>query len=349
MEPVAVRGSFWARALVSVALSLFLSVGQALAQNQQESQAQRQQVQPYNNAPTWREVRSGKEAITTVRGRETGVLVQTYGQTWRQLHNGPITIYGGWLVVLIVAAVAVFYLVRGPVTLREKPTGRLIERFTVVERWTHWTAAITFCILGITGLTTMFGKFIVLPVIGYTLFSWLMQLFKFLHNFVGPLFFVSAAVLVVIFIRHNWPKAYDIRWLMKFGGMVSGEHLPCGRFNAGEKSWFWIGVVILTIVVSVTGLILDFPNFDQTRLLMIQANVVHSVAALLYMVISLGHIYLGTVGVEGAYQGMRTGYVDEAWEKEHHEYWYNDVRSGKNRAGGAAGAAGAAEVPQVQH
>lgn len=346
MEPVALRGSCSARLLVMLALFLSFPAGQAMAQGPQETQAQRQQSQPYNNAPIWRDVRSGKEEFTSTRGRETGVLVQTEGQTWRQLRNGPITIYGGWLVVLIVAALAVFYLVRGPVTLRGKPTGRLIERFSVVERWNHWIAAITFSILGITGLTTMFGKFIVLPVIGYTLFSWLMQLFKILHNFVGPLFFVSAAVLVVMFIRHNLPRAYDIAWLVKFGGMVSGEHVPCGRFNAGEKTWFWIGVVILTIVVSVTGLILDFPNFDQTRLLMIQANVVHSVAALLYIAISLGHIYLGTVGVEGAYQGMRTGCVDEAWEQEHHEYWYNDVRSGKIQAGGATDAV---EAPQVQH
>jgi formate dehydrogenase subunit gamma len=128
--------------------------------------------------------------------------------------------------------------------------------------------------------------------------------------------------------------------------MISGEHVPSGRFNAGEKLWFWIGVVMLSLIVSASGLVLLFPNFDQVRAVMIEANVVHAVAAGAVMAIALGHIYLGTIGLEGAYEAMRSGYVDEAWAKEHHEYWYNDVKSGKIKAGTAEGTPVA---PQVQH
>jgi formate dehydrogenase subunit gamma len=147
-------------------------------------------------------------------------------------------------------------------------------------------------------------------------------------------------------VKDNLPRLYDFGWLLKVGGMVSGEHVPSGKFNAGEKVWFWVGVVALSLIVSASGLVLNFPNFDQVRAIMIEMNVVHAVAAGAVMAASLGHIYLGTLGVEGAYDAMRYGYVDEAWAKEHHEYWYNDVKSGKIKAGTAAGLPVA---PQVQH
>jgi formate dehydrogenase subunit gamma len=122
--------------------------------------------------------------------------------------------------------------------------------------------------------------------------------------------------------------------------------MPSGRFNAGEKAWFWVGVVLLSLVVSATGLILLFPNFEQGRLLMQQASVIHAVAALLVIGLSLGHIYMGTVGVEGAYQNMRTGYTDATWAKEHHEYWYNDVMKGRPGAAGSMAAARASAMKE---
>lgn len=337
-------------ARLALALFLFLPVfaGQAAAQGATETQAQRQQTQPLNNAPVWRDVRSGKEEYTSVKGRETGVLVQTYGQTWRQLRNGPIIVYGGWLLVAILAVLAVFYLVRGQIRFHEKPTGRLLERFTLLDRWLHWTVAITFCVLAVTGLIIMFGKYIVLPVIGYTLFAWLSQLSKNLHNFVGPLFLVSALSMAVMFFKDNLPKLHDLKWVLNLGGVLRGDNVPAGRFNAFEKTYFWIGLVVLTIVLGVTGLILDFPNFDQTRESMIQANVVHAIAAVIYMAFAMGHIYLGTVGVEGAYEGMRYGYVDETYARGHNGIWYEEVKSGKIKAGTAAGSPEAPQV-QVQH
>jgi len=335
--------------LLGLMLLLPTLTGTAWAQAQ-ETQAQRQQVQPGNNAPVWRDVRSGKVGSTTVQGRETGVLIQTEGQTWRKLRNGPISLYGGWLVVLVLIALVLFYKWRGPMGLHSAPTGRMIERFSSFERMAHWTMAISFCILAVSGLTMLFGKYVLLPLIGHTLFGWLAELGKFLHNFTGPIFMFSIVVFVAKFIRDNIPRAYDIAWLVKVGGVFSGEAVPSGRFNAGEKIWFWAGVVVLGTVSCASGLVLDFPNFDQTRALMILANIVHVIAALLFIAFSFTHIYLGTVGTTGAYEAMRDGYVDETWAREHAQYWYDDVKAGKRAPpSGAPGTAAATAPPQVQH
>ena len=311
-----------------------------------DSQAQRQAVQPGNNAPVWREVRSGDTNYTSIKGPETGVLIQqqarffgqetmsTAGEAWRKYRNGPVTFYGGWLVVLAVIALAAFYLWKGPIRLHEPPTGRRILRFTMIERWAHWTMAISFCILGVSGLVMLFGKHILLPVIGYTLFSWLTLLMKNLHNFVGPLFILSIVLFALIYVRYNFPSAVDFQWIAKLGGLVSGKHVPSGRFNAGEKGWFWAGVVVLGTLMSISGLVLLFPNFDQVRATMQQSHIVHAIGGVIFIAMSLAHIYLGTVGMQGAYDGMRHGYVDEAWAREHHELWYNDIKSGKVRSAG---------------
>jgi len=171
----------------------------------------------------------------------------------------------------------------------------------------------------------LFGKHILLPVIGYTLFSYLAILSKNVHNFMGPLFAFCTILMFVTFVKDNLPSGDDIKWFLKGGGLFTGEHVPSGRFNAGEKTWFWGGVTLLGIVVSVTGFVLNFPNFDQTRELMQQANIIHAISAVVFITLSLGHIYMGTLGVEGAYDSMRTGYVDEVWAKEHHERWYHEV------------------------
>jgi formate dehydrogenase subunit gamma len=335
--------------VTGLCLAVLVSLGsaawaqQAPAQPQQEDRVKEQQqrsvTQPGNNAPVWREVRQGQSPYTnsTVKGRETEVLVQSWGETWRQIRNGPMTFYGGWLVVLVLVAILAFYFAFGPVKLHGRPTGRLIRRFSTVDQVVHWTVAISFCVLGLSGLIMLFGKHVVLPLLGYTLFAWLAALSKNLHNFVAPVFMVSVAIFAILFVRHNLPRAYDFVWFRNALGYVTGKkHVPSGKFNAGEKVWFWGGVVVLSVIVSWSGLILLFPNFDQTRAVMQEAWIWHAVAALLYIALSLGHIYLGTLGVEGAYQAMRTGYVDEVWAKEHHEYWYNDMKSG-----GAAAASGA--------
>jgi formate dehydrogenase subunit gamma len=339
----------------------FVLAGAAFAQSkppaQDEatpSQQQQQERQPGNNKPVWDKVQSGAPAYTSIPGRETEILIQpqarfpgqqhrtTAGEAWRQFRNGPITFYGGWLVLLACLAIGALYFAKGPVKLHDRPTGRLMRRFTPTEMIVHWSVAISFCILGISGLIMLFGKHILLPVIGYTLFAWLTALGKNLHNFIAPFFMVSVLAMVFIFLRDNLPKAYDFMWFRKaWGFFARGEHIPSGRFNAGEKVWYWVGVIGLSVVVTWSGLILLFPNFDQTRAVMQDAWIWHAAAALLYIAISLGHIYMGTIGVEGAYGNMRTGYADETWAKEHHQYWYEEMKSGKSAGASGAVPAGA--------
>lgn len=309
-----------------------------------ETNAERARSQPYNNAPFWRAVReSGKEAgTTTLPGIENGVLVQelvqypgsnltTAGEAWREVRNRWIIPYGGALLLIVVLAIALFYKAKGSIGLHEAETGRRIERFTYFERAAHWTNAITFVILAVSGVVMAFGKFVLLPVIGGSLFGWITYALKTLHNFAGPVFAVSLVVVFVTFLRDNFPSRADIDWLKKGGGLFSGAHVPSHRFNAGEKLIFWAGVFFLGAIVVGSGLVLDklIPGLAYTRSDMQIANMIHGVSTILMMAMFLGHIYLGTLGMKGAYSAMRTGYVDEAWAKEHHELWHDDIRAGK--------------------
>jgi len=314
-----------------------------------DDQAARQQVQPLNNAPVWRAVNSGEAHYTTLPANEGGVLIQQGGEAWRELRNGPITQGGGWALVGVFVLIAAFYLLRGQIKLSEAPTGRMVERFSVVERAVHWTNAACFVTLAITGLVLLFGKYVLLPLFGPVPFSWIATLSKTSHNFVGPMFAATTIAMFLMFVKDNIPKAYDMQWFAKAGGLFTkGAHVPSHRFNAGEKLMFWGGVVLLGIVVSATGFILDFPNFGQTRSLMQDAWWIHVGAALLFIAMIAGHIYIGTLGMEGALDAMKTGYVDETWAKEHHEYWYDDIKAGKIPAL-RSGPSGAAEplTPQA--
>jgi formate dehydrogenase subunit gamma len=351
-------GKLLGAVLLLAAFAVPVPVQAQQAADSAKAQAMRSAEQPGNNAPVWRDVKSGATNYTTLPQHQGDVLIQsplrfpgqsafaTAGEAWRNFRNGPLTFYGGWLLIVAALGIVGFYLVKGALKLKEAPTGRLVERFNSLERIAHWCAAISFVILAVSGLIILFGKFVLLPVIGYTLFAWLSALAKNLHNFVGPFFILSLLLVILVFVKDNFWQAGDAEWIAKAGGLFTGKHVPSGRFNLGEKSWFWIGVVVLGIVMSVTGLIMLFPNFDQVRETMQQSNVIHVIGAVIFIALSFGHIYLGTIGVEGAYQAMRTGYVDEVWAKEHHEFWYNDVKSGKVPAKSSVAAAGA---PQAQH
>lgn len=337
----------------------FALPGPAKAQDSgAQAQAQRSAEQPGNNAPVWRDVKSGAKNHTTLPQHQGAVLIQsplrfpgqgafaTAGEAWRNFHNGPLVFYGGWLLIVAALAILAYYVVKGAMKLKHPPTGRLIERFNSLERIAHWSTAISFVILALSGLTILFGKFVLLPLIGHTLFAWLSELAKNLHNFVGPYFILSVLLTMVVFVKDNFWRAGDGQWIAKAGGLFSGNDVPSGRFNFGEKGWFWIGVVLLGVVMSVTGLIMLFPNFDQLRETMQQANVIHVIGAVVFISLSFAHIYLGTIGMEGAYRSMRTGYVDEEWAKEHHELWYNEIKGGAR--GGSAGGAVPAGAPHMK-
>jgi formate dehydrogenase subunit gamma len=296
------------------------------------AEAQRQVVQPLNNAPVWREVRSGAPQTTTVIGRETNVLIQPRGETWRALRV-PVIFWGGMLVAIAVLGLAIFYLLRGPIDLApdEKRGGRLIERFAPMDRYAHWLLAITWVTLAITGLILSLGKSVLLPLIGYTLFSWLAILAKNLHNFVGPILIVAVPFLFIRFIRDNGIGLDDVRWFLNIRGYFTGHEHPSGRFNAGEKLVFWFVLVIFSTILVLSGLVLVFPNFDQTRSVMQTANIVHMLTAYAAIALALVHVYLGTIGMVDAYKAMRYGYVDESWAKHHHRRWYEAIVAGRSR------------------
>ncbi|MDX3906529.1 MAG: formate dehydrogenase subunit gamma [Pigmentiphaga sp.] len=311
----------------------------------EQTNAQRTQVQPGNNAPNWRLVNSGEPGYSSLprsQAPEAGVLIQrfvqypgsaytTAGEAWRQVRNDWLIPYGGSLLLIVLVAIALFYFAKGPITVHGAETGRRIERFTYFERAAHWTNAVAFVVLAISGLVMAFGKFFLLPVMGSALFGWMTWALKTLHNFVGPLFAVSLLVVFFTFIRDNLPSRDDIVWLRKGGGLFNNQHVPSGRFNAGEKLVFWGGVMFLGFIVIGSGLVLDrvIPGLVYTRGTMQIAHMVHAVATILMMCMFLGHIYLGTIGMRGAYKAMKTGYVDETWAREHHELWYNDIQAGK--------------------
>jgi formate dehydrogenase subunit gamma len=312
-----------------------------------QNNAERNKVQPGNNAPMWRGVAGGLQGFTSLpksQDPEAGILIQapvqypgsrmtTAGEAWRQVRNDWIIPYGGALFLISLGALAIFYLARGPLGHSEGRGPRTIERFTPFERSAHWANAIAFVILAVSGLIMAFGKFFLLPVMGLTLFGWLTYALKTLHNFAGPLFAVSLVIVFFTFVRDEWPQRGDLKWLLKAGGVFSksGDEPPSHRFNAGEKVIFWIGVLLLGVIVVGSGLVMDklIPNLLYERSTMQVAHMVHAVAAVLMLCITAVHIYLGTIGMRGAYSAMRVGHVDEEWAREHHQYWYEDIKAGK--------------------
>lgn len=310
-----------------------------------QTNAERKQVQPGNNAPMWRQVGAGVTGYSSLpksEAPEAGNLIQPFvqypgskvtnaGEAWRQVRNNWIIPYGGSLLLIVLGAIALFYWGKGMIAQHGADTGRKIERFTPLERSAHWANAIAFVTLAVSGVVMAFGKFFILPVIGLTLFGWLTYALKNLHNFAGPLFAVSLVIVFFTFLKDNLPRKEDWTWIAKGGGLLSEHEVASHRFNAGEKVVFWGGVMFLGLVIVGSGLVLDklVPGLIYERSTMQISHMIHAVAAVLMMVMFIGHIYMGTIGMQGAYKAMRTGYVDETWAKEHHELWYDDVKSGK--------------------
>ena len=310
-----------------------------------QTNAERAKVQPGNNAPMWRQVGQGVTGFSSLpksEAPEAGNLIQPFvqypgsrltnaGEAWRQVRNNWLIPYGGALLLIVLLGLAIVYFTKGPLKTNAPDTGRKIERFTPFERAAHWSNAIAFVALGVSGVVMAYGKFFLLPVMGTTLFGWLTYALKNLHNFAGPLFAVSLVVVFFTFLRDNWPEKGDLAWVLKGGGMLGGHAPPTNRFNPGSKVIFWGGVFFLGLVIVSSGFVLDklLPGLVYERSTMQIAHMVHGVTSVLMLAMFLAHSYLGSIGMEGAYSGMRTGYVDESWAKEHHEFWYDDVKAGK--------------------
>jgi formate dehydrogenase subunit gamma len=298
----------------------------------------------------WRDVRQRDVNVTgstQVRGVDAGILINVYGEDWRQFRMQRLIPYGAALMGIALSVILLFYLVRGPLRMQGGPSGNRIQRFTVFERTTHWFTVSVFWLLALTGLILLYGRFVLIPLLGPEGFGLTASACKEAHNLFGPMFLIAILMLFVTFVKDNMYARGDITWLLRGGGLLGGRHVSAGRFNAGEKIWFWIAV-LGGIVLCVSGLILDFAVFGQGRELMALSHVLHGIVALIVITVSFGHIYLGTAGVEGTLDSMTSGQVDEAWAKSHHDRWYAEVKAagaGEDEtepAGGGTAATGVA-------
>ena len=311
-----------------------------------QTNGERAKVQPGNNAPIWRQVGGGVTGFSSLpksEAPEAGNLIQPFvqypgsrftnaGEAWRQVRNNWLIPYGGALLLIVLGAIGLFYWRVGTIKLHGKPTGRKIERFTPFERSAHWANAIAFSILAISGLVMAFGQFLLLPIIG----AHAVRLADLCAQERPQLRRPGVRGVAGDRDRHLHPRqpAGQGRPELAAQGrrhVLGDTKSSRGRFNAGEKVVFWGGVFVLGLVVVASGLVLDklVPGLVYERSTMQIAHMVHSVSNILMLVMFMGHIYLGTLGTEGAIEGMKTGYVDETWAREHHELWYDDVKSGR--------------------
>ena len=286
---------------------------------------------PNPGTELWRAVRGGDKGSTQVQGVDTGVLINEYGEDWRHFRMEQLIPFGAMLMGSVLALIVLFYLVRGPLRIQGGASGKKIQRFSVFERTTHWFTVSLFWLLALTGLILLYGRFVLIPVLGPDGFGLTASACKEAHNLFGPMFLVAILMMFVTFVKDNIYARGDMTWLLKGGGMLGGGHVSAGRFNAGEKIWFWIAV-LGGLVLSGSGLVLDMAVFGQGREVMGISHLLHSIAALVVITVSFGHIYLGTAGVEGTIGSMTNGHVDEAWAKSHHDRWYAEVKAAEGNA-----------------
>ena len=251
------------------------------------------------------------------------VLIQPAGRTWDYFHQVVLRWIGAIAIIGTLAALAAAYVFLGRLRIAAGLSGRKILRFTPFERTAHWLTAVSFVVLGITGLNITFGKALLLPLIGPDAFSTFSQYAKYTHNYVSFAFVLGLALIVVIFIKDNIPDRTDLEWFKQGGGFIKSKHAPARRFNAGEKLVFW-GALGVGVLVAVSGYLLLFPFYVTNIFGMQIAQGVHAVLAILFIALILGHIYIGTLGMEGAFEAMWTGEVDYNWAKEHHDLWLEE-------------------------
>lgn len=299
-----------------------------------QEQAAWEQTNP--RGETWGSARRGTAGYTAASGPYvTNNLIANGGENWRNLRNGPVAGIMPWVMAASLLALAAVYIFAGPHRIDGPLSGRKVPRWALWERVMHWFVAVTFIILAITGLSLLFGRAVLIPILGHPGFAAWAEVSKWLHNFVGPFFTVGILAMLLTWTRNNILKKVDIDWFKKGGGIFNKQHVSAEKLNGGEKVWFWFIIIIGGGVVCVTGLILDFGNFGQSRETMQLANLLHAIGSILWIAFAFGHIYLGVIGAKGALEGMTSGYVSEEWAYEHHDLWLERLRA-EERAGGSA-------------
>jgi formate dehydrogenase subunit gamma len=276
------------------------------------------------HANFWRFVRHGIPGFTTVSSEGHKVLIQNGGENWREIRNGLIMKLSQWVLLVALAAMGLFYAFVGKDKLEKPRSGVKIERFTLGERTLHWYTAAVFVIMALTGLGILLGRLVLIPIFGHWAVSGYLGASKAFHNYCGPFLLIGILLEFLVWVRYNIPNKSDLMWFKNMGGMLGGARAHAGRVNGGEKGWFW-AVLFFGITVGVTGILLDFPIWHQTRFTMQLSHVIHVTMAVLFVTVSFGHIYVGTIGAEGVFEGMWTGYVDAVWAEQHNDLWYREV------------------------
>ena len=277
----------------------------------------------------WRDLRKGQKGRATdgVRG---GQLIQSNGEGWRLIRQNVVLKYAGWVLLAGLAIVALFYLIRGKIRIKSGRSGVLINRFSLGQRSAHWFMAFVFLFLAFTGLYILLGRLLIISFIGKSVHSVLTSAAMQGHNLFGLIFVFALAWIYYRFVPGNLFKFVDLKWLLKGGGFFGG-HVSAGRYNFGEKVWFWL-VAIGGLLMSISGIIMEFPWLAADLTVLQISNLVHIGGAITLIVGAVGHIYIGSIGMEGALEGMRDGHVDANWAKEHHDIWYAQMTGNQDGA-----------------
>ena len=253
-------------------------------------------------------------------------IEQPAGRDWRHFHEVTLRWIGGAAILGILVVLVIFYLARGMVRIESGRSGHTIVRFNAAERFMHWMTATCFVILALSGLNITFGRPLLLPLMSPEAFTAWSQWAKYAHNYLSFPFTIGVISIFFTWIAGNIPNRLDIEWLRRGGGMVGPDHPPAYRFNAGQKVIYWI-VVLGGSAIAVSGYLLIFPFYGTDIQTMQSAEMAHGIIAMLFIAAMLGHIYIGTIGMEGAFEAMGQGTVDTNWAKEHHNLWLEEVHT----------------------
>jgi len=254
-----------------------------------------------------------------------GQVMTTTGQLWRVIREKYIHKYLGWVPVITIGILALFYLLRGSMKIPEGRSGKTVLRFSRSARMAHWFMAMVFGVLGFSGLVILLGRPLIAPYLGLEVNAMLTGYAMLAHNWLGPVFILALFWLFIKFVRGNFFQWVDLKWLLKFGGLFGG-HVSSHKFNFGEKSWFWM-VILGGALISATGILQLFPSLVEDVRWLQLSTILHAVGAVLLISVAIGHVYVGTIGMEGSIDGMRKGDVDENWAKAHHDLWYEDMNN----------------------
>lgn len=310
--------------LARVLLTLSLMLGLALPSVAQVNPTE----QSVNEDALFQQLGSGDYVAgrISIPDANAGYLIKPENKLWAALQGDTLHLLSIWSVVGMIVLLTAFYLIRGKIRVDGGLSGRKILRFNAIERFAHWTLASTFIILALSGLNIIVGKTILLPIIGEVAFGTLSAWGKVAHNFLAWPFMVSLVLVLVLWIIHNIPNSVDLQWIKQGGGLLKkGVHPPAKKFNAGQKLIFW-SVILGGAALSFTGFMLLFPAEAGTPADWQFYQTIHALTAAILSAIIIAHIYIGSVGMEGAFDAMGSGEVDENWAKEHHSLWVEEVK-----------------------